>query len=244
MNRYQTYNEIIRYLEEFATQHRDVMRFKEEDEDQMSNLTAMDETFPMMFVTPVDTLFNYDLNEYSLRVYCYDRLMKDRSNSQNIRSKTNLILNDLDVWLRKEHTLPFEITDTTSAVPFSSELMTDVTGWYIEITIDNPSFSVCEIPFIEVPQLPLGVYNPSTGNFYDSTLTIKDTDGVVIHSGIIKPREDFEYVLDCQNFVPEKITIVIGGHTFEVGEGDEIILMDENGDDVTSTQGLNSITIS
>lgn len=155
--RYQTYNSIIKYLKGFATQHLDVKRFAEEDEDQMSSITSMEELFPMIFVTPIDSSFDYDLNEYSFRIYCYDRLMKDRSNIQNARSKTNLILNDLDVWLRKESELPFEITDVTYAQPFSSELMSDVTGWYIEVRIDNPSFSVCEIPFENTPELPLGV---------------------------------------------------------------------------------------
>lgn len=151
-----TYNEIIRYLRIFAEEHADVQRFEEEDEDQMSALTSMEEKFPMMFITPISNLFDYDLNNYRLRIYCYDRLTKDRENNTNIRSKTNQILNDLDVWLRKEPTLPFEIDTSTSAQPFSSELMTDVTGWYIEVQIDNPSFSVCDIPFNNIPQLPLG----------------------------------------------------------------------------------------
>lgn len=154
--RNQTYNEIIKYLREFANQHMDVMRFEEEDEDQMSSITSMDEKFPMMFVTPTGAEYDYDLNNYSLRIYCYDRLTKDRENNTNIRSKTNQILNDLDVWLRKESTLPFEVDETTIVTPFSSELMTDVTGWYIDVVIDNPSFSVCEIPFKNVPLLPLG----------------------------------------------------------------------------------------
>lgn len=175
--RNQTYNEIIKYLREFANQHMDVMRFEEEDEDQMSSITSMDEKFPMMFVTPIGAEYDYDLNNYSLRIYCYDRLTKDRENNTNIRSKTNQILNDLDVWLRKESTLPFEIDDTTSVTPFSSELMTDVTGWYIDIVIDNPSFSVCEIPFKNVPLLPLGVCNDNIDvkKYYDVYI-----DGVFI----------------------------------------------------------------
>lgn len=167
--RYQTYNSIIKYLKEFATQHLDVKRFAEEDEDQMSSITSMEELFPMIFVTPIDSSFDYDLNEYSFRIYCYDRLVKDRSNIQNVRSKTNLILNDLDVWLRKESELPFEVTDVTYAQPFSSELMVDVSGWYIEVRIDNPSFSVCEIPFSNVPELPLGICNDNIDvkKYYD-----------------------------------------------------------------------------
>lgn len=153
-----TYNLIVEYLRSFATEHFDVNRFIEDDEDQMSSITSMEELFPMIFVTPIYSSFDWEMNEYSFRIYCYDRLMKDRSNSTNIRSKCGQILNDLDVWLRKDHTIPIEITDTTRMYPFSSELMSDVTGWYIDITIDSPSFSVCEIPFDDSPGI-LGVCN-------------------------------------------------------------------------------------
>lgn len=191
--RNKTYNQIIQYLEEFADKHIDVMRFEEEDEDQMSSITSMDEKFPMMFVTPTGSSFGYDMNDYSLRIYCYDRLTKDRSNSTNIRSKTNQILNDLDVWLRKEPTLPFEISDVTDAQPFSSELMAGVSGWYIDVLIDSPSFSVCEIPFSEVPKLPLGV---------------------CVGPSIIKSK--------CPVLKTPVITITVAGHSWTIQANDDV----------------------
>lgn len=154
-----TYNLIVEYLKTFADSHLDVERFAEDNEDMISSVTSMGESFPMIFVTPIFGQFNYDLNYYSFRVYCYDRTTKDRKNITNIRSKTYQILNDLDVWLRKEHTLPFELEQTSSVYPMLDSLMTDVTGWYMDIEINNPSFSVCDIPFETPPNLPLGVCN-------------------------------------------------------------------------------------
>jgi hypothetical protein len=142
-----TYNGVLNILNSFAEAHLDIKRFIAEDEDQMSELTSKGESFPVLFVAPVTNTYDYQINQYNLRLYVYDRLTKDRSNINDIRSKTNQILNDLDVWLRKYDQLPFEITDISIAYPFSSELMTDVTGWYIDIVIDIPSYEPCKIPF-------------------------------------------------------------------------------------------------
>lgn len=175
-----TYNEILTYLRLFATEHMDVFRFESEDEDQMSALTSIEELFPMIFVAPINNLYDYEENEYSMRIYCYDRLTKDRKNIDNARSRTNQILSDLDVWLRKESTLPFETTVISSVYPFSSELMTDVTGWYIDITINVPSYSVCDIPFFNKPVVPL---NPCSGtvdiNPYLRCTDLKDCPTII-----------------------------------------------------------------
>lgn len=144
-----SYNGILNILEAFATSHPDVYRFIAEDEDQMSEMTSKDEAFPVMFVAPIDNTYDFQMNEYRLRIYAYDRLMKDRSNVNDCRSRADKILNDLDVWLKEYSELPFEVDTVSTSYPFSSELMTDVTGWYIEVTIQSPSYSVCDIPFLD-----------------------------------------------------------------------------------------------
>lgn len=146
-----TYNGVLNILQEFADKHYDIRRFIAEDEDQMSEMTSKNDAFPIMFVAPEVNTFDYQSNTFSMKVFVYDRLLKDRSNVTDLRSKTNQILNDLDVWLRKEADLPFEITSISTAYSFSSELMTDVTGWNFSITIDIPSYEVCSIPFISPP---------------------------------------------------------------------------------------------
>lgn len=146
-----TYNGILNILQEFADKHLDIRRFIAEDEDQMSEMTSKNDAFPIMFVAPDSNLFDYQSNELTFKIFVYDRLLKDRSNVNDLRSKTNQILNDLDVWLRKEPELPFEVTTISTSLTFSSELMTDVTGWYFLVTIDNPSYEVCHIPFSSKP---------------------------------------------------------------------------------------------
>lgn len=152
-----TYNDIIRYLNLFAEVHMDIFRFESDDLDQMSEITSKEEKFPMVYLVPINNSYDYEVDTYTLRVYCYDRLMKDRSNEINCKSKTNQILNDMNIWLRKESSLPFEISDVSYVYPFDSALMTDVSGWYMEVTIEVPSYSECDIPFLNKPILPIGV---------------------------------------------------------------------------------------
>lgn len=146
-----TYNGLLNILNSFAQAHIDVRRFVAEDVDQMSEITSKEELFPMMFVAPINNIYDWQINQYEVRIYVYDRLLKDRSNINDIRSKTSQILSDLDVWLRKESELPIEISSISIAYPFSSELMTDVTGWYFDVVIDIPSYETCKIPFLNAP---------------------------------------------------------------------------------------------
>lgn len=152
-----TYNEIIQYLELFSSEHLDIFRFVAEQEEQMSEQTTKEELFPMLFVSPITNLFDYQIDEIRLKVFCYDRLMKDRSNIINAQSRTSQILNDLNVWLREESALPFELSFSTNVYPMNSSLMTDVAGWYMEITLSIPSYTICEIPFKNKPIMPINV---------------------------------------------------------------------------------------
>lgn len=156
-----TYNEIIQHIKLFAFEHMDIYRFVAEDEDQLSVITSKAELFPMVFVSPVNNRFDWQIDNYVLRIYCYDRVMKDRSNVINAQSRTNQILNDLNIWLRKDPSLPFEIETATSIYPFSNQLMTQVTGWYMDVTLSVPSYSYCDIPFENKPKLPIGVCEDS-----------------------------------------------------------------------------------
>lgn len=143
----QSYLQIINYLKLFADNHIGINRFLEEDLDQMSNRTSTDEEFPMMFVTPLYNTTYDTYNEYKIRIYIYDRLMKDRSNITNARSRTNDIIMELDAWLREgDYSLPFDVMGIGTVSPISSQLMTDITGWYLDINIETEKQDVCNLP--------------------------------------------------------------------------------------------------
>ena len=117
----------------------------------MAEKTSKEESFPIMFCVPQTNTHDWPMNEYIIRVYMYDRLLKDRSNYDICVSNMDKNLNDLDVWLKDYNQLPFEVTDRTTATPFNSELMDYVQGWYTDFTIQAPSYGICKIPFDSTP---------------------------------------------------------------------------------------------
>lgn len=146
-----TYNAVIEYFKNFSAQHKDIFSFIEEDEDQMSERTSKIESFPMMFVTPSSLTFEEYVDSFSFRIYFYDRLMKDRTNITDVRSRTQQLISDFMAWLKNDYDLPFDVEQFSNAYTFSSELMSYVTGWYIDVTIEISASSLCDIPFFNNP---------------------------------------------------------------------------------------------
>ena len=218
-----TYNGLLNILESFASEHIDVRRFIAEDLDQMSEMTSKDEQFPVMFVTPTNNIFDWHINQYEVRIYVYDRLIKDRTNINDIRSKTNQIISDLDVWLRKEAELPIEVTSISTSYPFSSELMTDVTGWYVDVVVDIPSYETCNIPFLNEPVITGYTCDILYSNNYLTCLNVLECDTLT------------DYIADE---IQEAISGITTENTFVTGgtfSQDTLILERNDGEEVIVT---------
>lgn len=147
-----TYNKILKILEIFAINHPGVLRFLAGPIDEMSDMTSKHETFPVIYIAPLDAFISNDAEQIELRIYCYDRRMKDKSNYNPRLSDCLEILRDLDTWLRSTHNFQqIEINDISTIYPFENELMTDVDGWYMNVTLDVDSRGLCDLPFTESP---------------------------------------------------------------------------------------------
>lgn len=152
-NKNYSYIGVINSIEAFANAHEGVERFIADDEDQISARTSIGEEFPVLFLAPLYNYYGDTMNQYQFRIYCYDRILKDRTNVMNAKSVTDKILNDMDVWMKLGRNVPFDLVDITTATPISSELMDDVTGWYVEVALDSPNYGTCKIPFESEPEI-------------------------------------------------------------------------------------------
>lgn len=201
-----TYNGVVAILKAFAVAHLDIRTFESEDLDQMSEITSKTEQFPMMFVSPVKNKFDWQMNGMGFRIHIYDRLLKDRSNITDIRSKTNQIIADLDVFLRKDD-LPIDLESSSDALPFSSELMTDVTGWYIDVFLSVPAYGTCKLPFAEAPGFEITC--PSSPIYKDGVFELDLPSG-----------QRFDYTTDCDpviiNINEELFKVVDSGETIDL----------------------------
>jgi hypothetical protein len=146
----QSYNTLKNTLEQFASNHLTLKRFKLSFFEQLDNFSTSDNTFPILYVIPSDVSFQENVDEFSFRVYCVDILQKDRANEGTILNETLLVLRDLNNWLRLETTHELNIIGTPRAIPVNNFLTEFTTGWYMDVVIEStPETSDCAIPFTD-----------------------------------------------------------------------------------------------
>ena len=146
-----TYIRVLQVIESFANEHLQIKRFASDFPAQMPNFGNDDETYPILFVSPTDSIFNENTNTFDIRVYCFDIIEKDRTNLNTILSDTNSILNDLKIWLTDGQIAGIDVMESSTAFPINNALLDYCAGWYMDIQIEADTYSICEIPFNEFP---------------------------------------------------------------------------------------------
>ena len=150
-----SYIKILQAIESFANQHLQVKKFASDFPAQIPNFANKDEQYPILFVSPTDTIYNLNSNTFDIKVYCFDIIKKDRSNINTILSDTNTILNDLVIWLGSGDLAGIDIYDTTTstAIPIDNALLDYAAGWVVEIKLEVDSYTICNIPFNNIPMV-------------------------------------------------------------------------------------------
>lgn len=155
-----TYLILLNIIENFCAEHKEVKRFKSDFLEQFGNFSTEGDSFPIVYVTPGNNVFNYntysDLNSFTLNFYCVDIIQKDRTNINNILNTTNLILNDIHKFFRDGEILGIEVLSASNVTPINNYLMDFTAGWQMSITFELETYSICEIPFNDAPILPTG----------------------------------------------------------------------------------------
>ena len=198
-----TYNKILRIVDAFGEAHNEVRRVLKGEYDQMGVLSSEGEAFPCLYITPQFNVYDDFVNEYEIRVHCYDRLTKDRLNYNNVISKTATILSDLDAYLRTNTDQPLDLESVSSATPFSNTLQDEVAGWYMDIRISAASYTECSIPFNETPYLDDICYEGAVQPY--QTIIVRDQDGDVIKT-VVQPYRPRVYItVECTGEITDYV---------------------------------------
>jgi len=91
----QSYIRVLTTLELFAKEHLQIKRFASDFPEQLPNFSSESEQYPILFVSPNNSIFKKNQNTFDLTIYCYDLIQDGRDNINTILSDTNTILNDL-----------------------------------------------------------------------------------------------------------------------------------------------------
>lgn len=167
-----SYIRFLSAVEYFCKEHRQIRRFASDFPAQMPNFATKTEEYPILFVSPSDSIFNENTTTFNVSIYCFDIIQKDRANINTILSDTNLILSDLHRWIVDGEVDIFDVIGSPTSTPIDNSLLDYCAGWVMNITIDCPTYGVCEIPFIEIPSITTEVNNV----VYNDLLTCDNLD--------------------------------------------------------------------
>ncbi len=144
----QNYATVTNALEQFASAHLSLRRFKCSFFDQIDNFSTSGNSFPILYAVPNNVDFNENINTMSFRVYCVDALQKDRSNEGSILNETLLILRDLTNWIKDNVNNNLNLLNEPRVYPVNSFLVDFTTGWYMDIDLETETdINECVIPF-------------------------------------------------------------------------------------------------
>lgn len=151
-----SYIKLLNAFESFANAHLQIKRFESDFAEQMPNFATENEKFPILFVAPDNSIFDENANQFTLTVYCFDVIEKDRSNINTILSDTNTILNDVYRWFKDEELPGIDIIgDAPVSTPLNNALLDYCAGWQMVITFDVDTYGLCEIPLSDTPITPV-----------------------------------------------------------------------------------------
>jgi hypothetical protein len=166
-----SYIRLLTEFDSFATAHQQIKRFGSDFAEQMPNFATGNEKYPILYVVPNNTIFDENANTFTVDVYCFDIIEKDRSNINTILSDTNTILNDVYRWFKDGEIIGIDvINDAPNAVPINNGLLDYAAGWQMSITFEVDTYGLCEIPLSPFP-----APEPALGY-----VTIYAPDGVTI----------------------------------------------------------------
>jgi hypothetical protein len=141
-----SYQQLVDKIQFFADNHKQVKRFGADFPEQMPNFATEGESWPILYVSPVDFLLLDNVNEWIIDVYCLDLIQNGRENITTITSDCHLILHDLYRWMISGEDRSIDIINTPNILPLNNRLMDYAAGGVLRLRVQGTSYSICDIP--------------------------------------------------------------------------------------------------
>lgn len=177
-----SYIQLINKIDAFCSAHYQVKRFDAEFGEQRPNLATESEEYPYVFMSPTSGTPNYDLNQITVDITCYDIIQKDRANLNTIVSDCHLILTDLFGYYNQGKDDDI-IALSASQTPLNNYDLDYVAGWSMTITFELEGWCTDAIPMSPIP-------SGGGGACEVATYTITDDEGTTLYSGTIASGGD------------------------------------------------------
>lgn len=136
----------INKIEAFYNSHLQVKKVGADFKEQMTNFATKDEKYPIVFIVPVSVSNTENTNIFTLDIYCFDIIQKDRANIITILSDTHQILMDLYNYFTFSNDLSMDVSGIPSFTALNNDLLDYVAGYVMTITLEVDNWTDCDVP--------------------------------------------------------------------------------------------------
>lgn len=141
-----TKRDIKKIFETFADDHLQINSFMYDKDFNV--IKKEDIVYPCLFVFPTSGVLTPESIQRVYRIVIADRVQKDEENQIDVETDTELILMDVfEYWYRLGQVERFNVPQQAVFTPFFDTLVDEVTGHYMDITIEEfRGVNSCTIP--------------------------------------------------------------------------------------------------
>lgn len=136
----------INKIEAFYNSHLQVKKVGSDFKEQMTNFATKDEKYPIIFIVPVSVSNTENTNIFTLDIYCFDIIQKDRANIITILSDTHQILMDLYNYFTFSNDLSMDVSGIPSFTALNNDLLDYAAGYVMTITLEVDNWTDCDVP--------------------------------------------------------------------------------------------------
>ena len=136
----------INKIEAFYNSHLQVKKVGSDFKEQMTNFATKDEKYPIVFIEPVSVSNTENTNIFTLDIYCFDIIQKDRANIITILSDTHQILMDLYNYFTFSNDLSMDVSGIPSFTALNNDLLDYAAGYVMTITLEVDNWTDCDVP--------------------------------------------------------------------------------------------------
>ena len=187
-----------------------------EADDHRSAYITEENTYPLLFVAPIDVAVNRAMNVHTLRVYVYERINDDRLDVWENANDTSLILRDIRVWWNDYGVDDINIVEDPIGQFGCDKELDNLVGYFADIRFEIPSHGRCQVP-VDVEPLP------PPPSFADATSITTDSDGNELYSNSIPSGATETQVIQDSTAVLKDTLGTFISSTYILAEGSEDI---------------------
>ena len=184
-------------LTAFVAGHGQLKAIKFEADDHRAPVITESDSFPLLFVAPIDVQVGRAMNAHTLRIYVYERINDDRSDVLENANDTSLILRDIRVWWNDYGVDDIEIKEDPTGIFVSDRELDNLVGYYADIRFEIPSHGRCSVPVDITPIDPI--------TCADADYQITDTDDNILYSGTIPSGGSLDQVIADSTYLVEYV---------------------------------------